>query len=54
MWDAATGKLRKDLPFQAAEEFMMHEQPVLCLALSRDGVAIASGTCTPCMSKQSI
>lgn len=43
VWDAATGKLKRDLAFQAKEEFMFHEEPVLCLGVSRDGVAIVSG-----------
>jgi WD40 repeat-containing protein SMU1 len=47
VWDVATGKLRKDLPYQADEQFMMHEKPVLCLAVSNDGVAVASGALAP-------
>jgi WD40 repeat-containing protein SMU1 len=43
VWDASTGKMRRDLQFQAKEEFMMHEHPVLCLAVSRDGAAVAAG-----------
>ena len=43
VWDATTGQLRKDLQYQEAEEFMVHEQPVLCVAASRDGVALVSG-----------
>lgn len=43
VWDATTGHLRKDLEYQAAEEFMVHEQPVLCVACSGDGVALVSG-----------
>lgn len=46
VWDATSGKLRKDLAFQEAEEFMVHEHPVLCVATSRDGVAIVSGALT--------
>jgi WD40 repeat-containing protein SMU1 len=43
VWDASTGKMRRDLQFQAKEEFMMHENPVLSLAVSKEGVAIAAG-----------
>jgi WD40 repeat-containing protein SMU1 len=43
VWDASTGKMRRDLQFQAKEEFMMHAHPVLCLAVSKEGAAIAAG-----------
>jgi WD40 repeat-containing protein SMU1 len=43
VWDPATGRLRKDLPFQAEERFMMHEAAVLALAFSADGELLASG-----------
>lgn len=43
VWDINTGKLRNDLSYQSNDEYMMHDKPVLCLCLSRDGVALASG-----------
>lgn len=43
MWDYLTGRLKKDLPYQAEERFMMHDTAVLCLAFSRDSELLASG-----------
>jgi WD40 repeat-containing protein SMU1 len=42
LWDARTGKLRRDVPFQAQDAFMMHDAAVLCLAYSRDGELLAT------------
>jgi WD40 repeat-containing protein SMU1 len=43
VWDPATGRLALDLSFQKEEQFMMHEEPVLCLSFSKDGKLLVSG-----------
>ena len=39
-----TGRLRKDLQYQADEQFMLHDSPVIALAISRDSELLASGS----------
>ena len=39
-----TGRLKKDLQFQADEQFMMHDTAVLALAFSRDSELLASAS----------
>lgn len=43
MWDHLTGRLKSDLPYQAAEQFMLHDSAVLALAFSRDSELLATG-----------
>ena len=44
VWDYVTGKLKKDLQYQADEQFMMHETAVLALNFSRDSELLVSGS----------
>jgi WD40 repeat-containing protein SMU1 len=43
VYDPGTSRLRLDLPYQASDDFMLHEEAVLALAVSRDSELIASG-----------
>jgi hypothetical protein len=43
VWDPVTGKLKKDLTYQAEEMFMMHEEAVLALAFNRESSVLVSG-----------
>ena len=44
VWDFLSGKLKKDLQYQADEQFMMHETAVLALNFSRDSELLVSGS----------
>ncbi|CAI0391004.1 unnamed protein product [Linum tenue] len=50
VWDYMSGKLKKDLQYQAdvsalsIETFMMHDDSVLCVDFSRDSEMLASGS----------
>lgn len=43
VWDHDTCRRRKDLAYQANEEFMMHDIAVISLTFSRDGEMVATG-----------
>ena len=44
VWDIEHCRLKKDLDYQAKEELMMHDHPVLCATFSRDGELLATGS----------
>ncbi|XP_072955001.1 suppressor of mec-8 and unc-52 protein homolog 1 isoform X1 [Typha angustifolia] len=44
VWDYLSGKLKKDLQYQADETYMVHDEAVLCVEFSRDSEMLASGS----------
>ena len=44
VWDVDVCKLKKDLQYQAEDNFMMHEETVIAATFSRDSELLATGT----------
>ena len=44
IWDYISGKLKKDLQYQAEEQFMLHDTAVLALAFSSNSDILVSGS----------
>lgn len=49
VWDYTSGKLRRDLQYQADEHLMMHANAVLAVAFSLDSELIASACRDGCV-----
>ncbi|EGC37223.1 hypothetical protein DICPUDRAFT_77157 [Dictyostelium purpureum] len=44
VWDYNTGKLSKNLAYQANDDFMMHDDTILSITFSKDGEYMATGS----------
>lgn len=45
VWDHLTGRLKLDLPYQAQEQFMLHDSAVRCARCAARAAALAGWCC---------
>lgn len=49
VYDVDTARIRNDLPYQAADEFMLHDESVYACAICHDGELLATGSAAGCI-----
>lgn len=49
VYDVDTARIRNDLPYQAADEFMLHDESVYACTICHDGELLATGSAAGCI-----